>query len=404
MKPQGNGLSDVYNEMDCAMKKILSLTVVIVLCVAAASACAQSIGHFTALTGTVEVRSFHEDEARQAKTGGPVFVSDVVKTVDDARAEITFRDGNIVRLASDTRLRVSEYTMQGPKSSEIIRLFRGKIRNIVTVVFDRNFLNKKGRYEVHTGIAVCGVRGTDFFAFHERGVSGAAFVEGRGYAYSSEAPGDVVTLAAGQQMTARAATEPPQITPARSKDIEQFKKETQTRAQKGKEAPAKKAVPNVSKQKKEQKKDGFLEGLKGLFQSSAAKNKEKGSAEAKGKSSSQGKSAEAPGQSSSGKGASGESAASGGKGSNSGESAGGGSSSGAGNSGGGNSGGGNSGGGNSGGGNSGGGNSGGGNSGGGNSGGGNSGGGNSGGGNSGGNSGGGNSGGNSGGGHGGGKK
>jgi len=377
------------------MKKILSLTVVIVLCVAAAPASAQSIGHFTALAGTVEVRSFHEDEARQVKTGGPVFVSDVVRTRDDARAEITFRDGNIVRLASDTRLRVSEYTMQGTKSSQIIRLFRGKIRNIVTVVFERDFLNKKGRYEVHTGIAVCGVRGTDFFAFHEGGVSGAVFVEGRGYAYSSEAPDDVVTLAAGQQMTASAVTEAPQVAPARSEAIEEFKKETQTRTQQGKEVPAKKAVPNVSKQKKERKKESFLEAVKGLFRSSAAQNREKGSTEAKGKSSSRGKSAAAPGQTagraSSGKGVSGESAASGGTGSSSGTSAGGGSrgsDSGPGDASGGNSGGGR-GGDSSDSGNSGGGNSGGGNSGGGNSGGGNSGGGNSGGGRGGGNAGGG---------------
>jgi hypothetical protein len=40
------------------------------------------------------------------------------------------------------------------------------------------------RYEVHTPTAVCGVRGTDFFMYYEKGESGATFKEGFGYGYN----------------------------------------------------------------------------------------------------------------------------------------------------------------------------------------------------------------------------
>ena len=365
-------------EEDRTMRKILLVIFICLSLISPASASAESVGVFTEISGTVEIRSLINDEFRQAKIGESVDVSDAIYTHDNARAEITFNDGNLIRLASKTRLKVKEYVISGSDSSEVINLLRGTIRNIVKVVFDPDFQEKKGKYEIHTPIAVCGVRGTDFFVSHEQGVSGAVFVTGKGYSYSSDVPGEVVTMTAGQQMATRSAKEAPQVSPAKAQDIEQFKNATQARAQKGKEQKEIKALPQKaavkglekkqeqkeikaatkdSKQNKDQNKEqedkdkdkdkdkddskktgGFFEAVRGFFQSSSAKDKGVAS--------------------SSSKGASGNSAASGGKGNSS-----------SGSSGGGNSGGGDSGGGDSGGGDSGGGNSGGGNSGGGSSGG-----------------------------------
>ncbi len=269
------------------MKKILFITVIIMAVATSMSAYAKSVGLFTAVSGTVKVQSFYEEVSRQVKTGDIVNVSDVVYTLDDARAEITFHDGNIIRLASKTRLKVNKYVMKGSESNEVIKLLRGKIRNIVKVIYDTDFRIKKGRYEIHTPVAICGVRGTDFFVYHDQKVSGAVFVEGRGYAYSSDAPGEVVTLAAGQQMTARTAKEAPRVTPARSRDIERFRKATRSRVQKGKEqketkAPPQKAAAKVSKQKQGQKSGVASKGASGSSKGSSGASGGKGGSSSSG--------------------------------------------------------------------------------------------------------------------------
>jgi len=377
------------------MRKILLIIIICLSLVVAVSASAKSVGVFTKVSGTVDVRSPHEDESRQAKMGENISALDAIYTHDNARAEVTFHDGNIIRLASETRLKIREYTMRGSESSEVINLLKGKLRNIVKVVFQADFQNKKGKYEIHTPIAVCGVRGTDFFAYHEQGVSGAVFVTGKGYSYSSDVPGEVVTMTAGQQMTVRAGREAPKVTPARPKDIERFKKATLSQTKTDRKQ---KEIKKSQKVKESQKPAD-----KTANQKQSPKNDDPGSRDDKGNSSSGNSSSDGgnsgnsnsgnsnsgnsnSGNSNSGNSNSGNSNSgnSNSGNSNSGNSNSGNSNSGNSNSGNSNSGNSNSGGGNSGGGNSGGGDSGGGDSGGGNSGGGNSGGGNSGGGNSGG--------------------
>ena len=64
------------------MKKILSLTLIILAITFTSSASAKSIGIFTAVSGTVEVQGFYDDLSRQVKIGAIVNVSDVVYTFD----------------------------------------------------------------------------------------------------------------------------------------------------------------------------------------------------------------------------------------------------------------------------------------------------------------------------------
>jgi len=331
------------------MRKRLLIIIICLSLISAVSASAKSVGVFTKISGTVEIQNLYEGESRQAKMGEDVNVSDAIYAHDNARAEVTFHDGNVIRLASETRIEIREYAMRGSESSEVINLLRGKLRNIVKVVFDSDFQKKKGKYEIHTPIAICGVRGTDFFAYHEQKVSGAVFVEGKGYAYSRDVPNEVVTLTAGQQMTARTGREAPKVAPARSKDIERFKKATRSRAkidrepQKVKESQ--KPAAKVTNQKQDRKSDQGVRGDKSGGSSSGGGNSGGGSSSG-GSSSGGGQG----GGSSSGGSSSGSSGGSNSGGGNSGGGQGGGSSSGGGNSGGGSS----SGGGNSGGGNSGG--------------------------------------------------
>ncbi|MBW2031359.1 MAG: FecR domain-containing protein [Deltaproteobacteria bacterium] len=285
------------------MKKILLSTLTILIITINASGSAKPVGVFTAVSGTVEVQSFHKDYTRRVKEGGTVDISDVVYTYDNAKAEITFNDGNIVRLASKTRLIIKEYAMRGPQSRHVLRLLMGKLRNIVNVVYDRGPGANRSGYEVHTPTAVCGVRGTDFFVYYENKVSGAIFIQGRGFAYSKDVPHEVVVIEAGQEMKVPSAKETPRVSPAMSRDIERFKKETHVPAQKerGKSTlkdPSLKVPAKGPKQKLEQKKgrtgidkpQSTLGGTKGRPESSAPKSKEVGPRESKGKGSSKEKS------------------------------------------------------------------------------------------------------------------
>jgi len=179
----------------------------------------------------------------------------------------------------------------------------GKLRNIVNVVYDTEPGTKEGGYEVHTPTAVCGVRGTDFFVYHEDNVSGAIFVEGKGYVYSMDVPGEIVTLTAGQQMTVPSAKEPPRVGPARPEEIEKLKNATRPPGQTGKgRKPAKVPPQRVTGKGLEQRPGqgkgppgtdrprSLLEAIRDFFKSDAAKHTGEGPEKSRGKSSSRGKS------------------------------------------------------------------------------------------------------------------
>jgi hypothetical protein len=136
---------------------------------------AEPVGKFTHIEGGVDITSPGQ-MARPAHLGDEVSVGDDVRSKSRSKAEITFIDGNILRLAKSTRVKINEYLFDKEQNSAIIRLFRGKIQNRVKRVLGRVFgFKKRNRFEVHTPTAVVGVRGTDFFTYHMRDISGAKF-------------------------------------------------------------------------------------------------------------------------------------------------------------------------------------------------------------------------------------
>src|SRR5512141_1889989 len=75
----------------------------VILCAMSAEA-APAVGKFTAVEGKVEVLRAGALPAVGVKTGDPVSVQDVVRTKSDSRAEITFSDGAVLRIAQRSRL------------------------------------------------------------------------------------------------------------------------------------------------------------------------------------------------------------------------------------------------------------------------------------------------------------
>ena len=182
---------------------------------------AAPVGKFTFLSGRVDITSPGQ-AARPVQLNDDVAVGDIVRAKSRSRAEITFVDGNILRLAQNTRVEITEYMVGQEETRGSLHLYRGKIQSVVKTVLGRIFgREKRNRYEVRTPTAVCGVRGTNFFTWHTKAGSGAAFKEGQGYAYSAGRPEDMRYLSAGQAMLVVSPFEPPLIRPATPFELEQ---------------------------------------------------------------------------------------------------------------------------------------------------------------------------------------
>jgi hypothetical protein len=191
-----------------------------------------SVGKFTKVEGRIDVTRPGR-EARTVHVGDPLYQKDIIRAKSRSKAEILFSDGNVLRLAQNTRVEISEYIAGTGKTSAIIKLFRGKIQNKVKKLFGRIFGKRKNRYEVHTPTSVCGVRGTNFFTFHQKGISGSMFKEGYGYGYSINRPNDVREIGTGHAMLVTNPDLPPVIRPATKNELMQL--EVDTRPSNGRE-------------------------------------------------------------------------------------------------------------------------------------------------------------------------
>ncbi|MCK9274770.1 MAG: FecR domain-containing protein [Syntrophales bacterium] len=185
---------------------------------------ASGIGKFTSISGMTDITRADE-KARPAKVGDEVIIGDFIRTKSNAKAEITFIDGSVTRLAQRSRIRITEYFLGEKGRKSVIDLFRGKVQSVVQ---KSEQIGKNDRYEVHTPTAVCGVRGTIFFTYFQDGVSGGATSEGSVYVYSKNRPGDVKTMAAGEAMIVTSPDQPPVVRPATAAEMKQLGDETST--------------------------------------------------------------------------------------------------------------------------------------------------------------------------------
>jgi len=131
-------------------------------------------------------------------------------------------DGNVIRLAEITRLRITEYMVGAGQQRAAMNLFRGKVQSVVKAIG----VVRGSRYEVQTPTAVVGVRGTNFFAFHQAGVTGAIFKEGTGYGYSLNRPQEVVTINPGQAMVVVDPNRPPAVRSATPQELDAHTRDT----------------------------------------------------------------------------------------------------------------------------------------------------------------------------------
>lgn len=181
------------------------------------------MGKFTNIEGRVDVTSPGKT-AVAANVGDPLQAGDIIRTKSKSKAEVAFIDGSILRLAANSRLRISEFSQDQGKRNAVLNLFRGKIQNTVQTIAGAGA--ELSKYEIHTPTSVCGVRGTAFYTYYQSGVSGTVVTEGTVYGYSTNKPDVVRLIGTNQTMIVTDPNLPPTIRTSTPAEAEQLHLDT----------------------------------------------------------------------------------------------------------------------------------------------------------------------------------
>jgi len=109
----------------------------------------------TYIVGSVSV--FRAGEGFSASLGARLKGGDIVKTLDRSRAEITFDDGSLVRLSSNSDLTIERSSTSGLATSTVVSSTGGRLWSTVTP-----FADPASNYVVKTPTATAACRGTVF--------------------------------------------------------------------------------------------------------------------------------------------------------------------------------------------------------------------------------------------------
>ena len=152
------------------MRGFKALLIVMVITAFAGSAFADSVGRLATVQGDAKV--VRGGEPIKARAGMEVHLGDLIQTGDEGRVKLMFRDGTVLNVGDDSRLKVTRflYDPSGGTREGGVELVRGTVRAWVT-----KLRMKKNRFEVQTPTAVAGVRGTHF-AVRETKKTGAQIV------------------------------------------------------------------------------------------------------------------------------------------------------------------------------------------------------------------------------------
>jgi hypothetical protein len=132
-------------------------TIVLVLCLLGArapGAFGQS-ARLTFLLGQVETRGSAQPVWRPVTLSQPVAQGDTLRTGKEARAELTFADGSVVRISEQSRMVIKKLTGSGAEQQRGIKVLIGKIwTNAV------NLLSGTSTLTVESPTTVAAIRGT----------------------------------------------------------------------------------------------------------------------------------------------------------------------------------------------------------------------------------------------------
>jgi hypothetical protein len=182
------------------------------------TAFAEVVGKFTRVEGAVDIMPGGQLPAVVAKDGSTLQKGDFVRTKSNAKAEITFNDGSVIKVAQRSRIDVSEYS----GSTRKLGLQRGKVQAIVVPAAGGT---AQHTFEVRTPNAIAGVRGTAFYVYHQGNVTGVAVTQGVVHTASIAMPRQGVTLTAGMATTVTKGHAPTPARPISQSEMNSHKNE-----------------------------------------------------------------------------------------------------------------------------------------------------------------------------------
>jgi hypothetical protein len=121
-------------------------------------AAAESVGRVVAVSGKADVIRSSDNSRHELAFKDPIFLNDRIITAASSQVKLLLNDDSILKVSPTSELRVSEQVVgPGEESRTTVNLLKGKLRSIIGKQLGGN-----SRFEVHTDVAVAGVRGTDF--------------------------------------------------------------------------------------------------------------------------------------------------------------------------------------------------------------------------------------------------
>lgn len=207
------------------MKKIF-FSIFLFFLILSSMAFAQEVGKLTAIQGKVDIMREGKLPAVQAEINQPIYLKDIIRTKTNSKAEITFKDGTVIKIGQRSRIDISEYLTDGDILKARIELQRGRVGSYVSKdsVNKISSSPKANRFEIKTPIAVAGVRGTDFIVSHDINPTTTVFViSGKVYSYNINFPDQIVELQSGEMTIIKEKTPPTQPIIEIIGDIEKYK-------------------------------------------------------------------------------------------------------------------------------------------------------------------------------------
>lgn len=117
-------------------------------------------GYVARMTGSASARDIN-DRTTRLQINSRIFEGDRIETALDSTLFLIMDDGAEIYLKPDSVVKISEYTITpgyDENSSSILDLLRGGLRKITGAIGNSALAN----YQVQTGLATIGIRGTDY--------------------------------------------------------------------------------------------------------------------------------------------------------------------------------------------------------------------------------------------------
>ncbi|HHJ80690.1 MAG TPA: hypothetical protein ENJ65_03560, partial [Candidatus Tenderia electrophaga] len=115
-----------------------------------------------------------DQQQRLLKRKSPFYSGESLKTGQNAKAQLRFRDGSLISMRADTEIRIDEFRFQGADKADdknIFTLVSGGFRTITGKIGKKNPRN----YQMKSAVASIGVRGTTYEVVIDDGLNVAAW-------------------------------------------------------------------------------------------------------------------------------------------------------------------------------------------------------------------------------------